>query len=484
MSSTASGNTNQTDGARVRQLSDLPSPKGAMPLIGNLHQLSLRTFHTDLERWGRELGTPYVFRMFGKQIVVLGDTNHVQSISRERPHRYRRFKPVEAVLTEFGANGLFSAEGAAWEPQRRLVMQALSIPQIRAVYPTLAEITGRLHQRWLRAAREQRTVDMVEEMKRYSVDVTSALAFGEDPRTLERDGNVIQEHLKLVMPMLMSRTQAPFPYWHYVKLPQDRRLDRALVEIHRYVRQMMERARERMRDEPAETPRNLIEAMLAMRDQPASGITDDQVAANVLTMLLAGEDTTANSLAWSTLFIATEQPLQARLLNVARAVLGDAPVCTDYAKLKELDLFEAVSTEAGRFKPVAALSSYEPLEDVMMGDVRVPAGTFMFFLNRPPMHDPNNFVNPERFDPDRWLQARDPARGAHEPRAYLQFGAGPRVCPGRHLAGVEMRAALSMLVANFEVTLAVDPSEVEEINDFIMKPSSMPINLKIRSDAA
>ncbi|MFC0400326.1 cytochrome P450 [Paraburkholderia rhizosphaerae] len=479
MSTTASGDTDKTSGTRLRQLSDLPSPKG-LPLIGNMHQVSLRTFHLNLERWGRELGTPYVFRMFGKQVVVLGDTDHVQSISRERPQRYRRFKPIESVLAEFGANGLFSAEGAAWEPQRRLVMQALSIPQIRAVYPTLADVTGRLRARWLRAAQEQRTIDMVEEMKRYSVDVTSALAFGEDPRTLERDDNVIQEHLKQIMPALMSRTQAPFPYWHYVKLPGDRRLDRALVEIHRYVRQMMERARARMRDEPSEGPRNLLEAMLAMRDTPDSGITDDQIVANVLTMLLAGEDTTANSLAWSTLFIATDQPLQTRLANEARSVLGDSSLCTEYAKLKELDLFEAVCTETGRFKPVAALSSFEPVEDVTMGDVRVPAGTFMFFLNRPPMHDPSHFANPERFDPDRWLHARDAARGAHEPRAYLQFGAGPRVCPGRHLAGVEMRAALSMLVANFEMKLAVDPSEIEEINDFIMKPSKMPVTLTLR----
>ncbi|MDQ7978331.1 cytochrome P450 [Paraburkholderia sp. SARCC-3016] len=482
MSTTASGNTNRTDGTRLRQLTDLPSPKG-LPIIGNMHQVSLRTFHLNLERWGRELGTPYTFRMPGQQIVVLGDTDHVQGISRERPHRYRRFKPVETVLAEFGANGLFSAEGAAWEPQRRLVMQALSIPHIRAVYPTLADITGRLYTRWMRAAQEQRTVDMVEEMKRYSVDVTSALAFGEDPRTLERDTNVIQEHLKLIMPALMSRTSAPFPYWHYVKLPRDRRLDRALIEIHRYVRRMMERARERMRDDPSEMPRNLLEAMLAMRDMPDSGITDDQVSANVLTMLLAGEDTTANSLAWSTMFIATDEPLQARLAKDARAVLGSAPVCTDYAKLKELDVFEAVCTETGRFKPVAALSSFEPLEDVTMGDVLVPVGTFMFFLNRPAMHNPANFVNPERFDPDRWLQARDPARGAHEQRAYLQFGAGPRVCPGRHLAGVEMRAALSMLAANFEAKLAVDASEIEEINDFIMKPSKMPINLTIRPRA-
>ncbi len=128
------------------------------------------------------------------------------------------------MLEEFGANGVFSAEGAAWEPQRRLVMQALSVPHIKAVYPTLSAITERLHARWMRAAQEQRTVDMVGDLKRYTVDVTSALAFGEDPRTLEQERGVIQEHLALILPMLMTRINAPFPYWRYVKLPRDRKL--------------------------------------------------------------------------------------------------------------------------------------------------------------------------------------------------------------------------------------------------------------------
>jgi len=479
MSTLASGDTNQTTPVRLRRLIDLPAPKG-LPLIGNLHQLAPQDLHHTLERWGREVGTPFRFQIGGRSIMVVSDTDQVQSMSRERPHRFRRFRPLESILEEFGANGLFSAEGAAWEPQRRLIMQALSIPQIRAIYPTLHGITERLQARWLRAARERRTVEMVEDLKRYTVDVTSALAFGEDPRTLERDSGVIQEHLAIILPMLMARLNAPFPYWRYVKLPRDRKLDRSLIEIHRYVRQMMERARQHMRDDPPETPRHLLEAMLAMRDTPDSGITDDQVAANVLTLLLAGEDTTAHSMAWSMLFIAGDASLQQRLATQARRVLGAAPVCPDYATLKELDLFEAVCTETGRFKPVAALSSFEPLEDVTLGDVRVPAGTTIFFLNRPPMHDARNFANPERFDPDRWLQPRDAERGAHEPRAYLQFGAGPRVCPGRHLAGVEMRAALSMLVANFEVKLAVDPAQIREVSAFTMVPSAMPVELTVR----
>jgi cytochrome P450 len=221
--------------------------------------------------------------------------------------------------------------------------------------------------------------------------------------------------------------------------------------------------------------------MLMMRDAPDSGITDDQVAANVLTLLIAGEDTTANTIAWTLFYAARDPALQQRLADAARAGLGDASVCPDYDSLKALDLFEAVCTESGRLRPVAAINSFEPLQDVRLLDVELPAGSKMFFLNRPATLDPRNFSDPQTFDPDRWLRDRtQPRDGAHESRAWLQFGGGSRVCPGRHLASVEMRLALSMLMSRFSVELAVDPSTIHEISAFTMVPSAMPMRLSVR----
>jgi cytochrome P450 len=472
-------NTLTTATARTRRIADLPHPKG-LPLIGNAHQLKPDRLHLILERWAEELGVPYRLQICGRPVVVTTDAELAQRMARERPHRYRRMRQLESVLEEIGCNGLFSAEGVAWEPNRRLVMQALSVPHIKAFFPTLNAITGRLRVRLARAASEGRTLDMTQELKRYTVDVTSALAFGEDPHTLEQERGVIQEHLALIMPMLMRRINAPFPYWRYVRLPQDRQVDRALVEIHRYVRRMMQRAREHMRDDPRETPRHLLEAMLTMCDAPGSSVTEDQIAANVLTLLLAGEDTTANALSWALFYVATDRALQQRLARHARRVLGESAVCPDFEWLKHFDLFEAVCTEAGRLRPVASISSFEPLEDVQLDNLFVPAGTTIFFVHRPAMLDPRHFANPERFDPDRWLHPRD-AGGPHEPRACMLFGAGPRVCPGRYLAGVEMRLVLSMLLAGFEVELTVDPASIEEVTAFAMVPNVMPLRLRPRA---
>lgn len=462
----------------LRSLDDLPSPRG-LPLLGNLHQLDAPRLHQVLERWCAELGTPFVMRFGRKKIFVSADVELLQQVLRDRPEGFRRVRAIESVLSEIGGNGVFSVEGEAWRPQRKLVMQALNATHFRGFFPTLQAITARLHRRWQKAARTGAPVEMTADLVRFTVDVTTALAFGEDPNTLEQDGDVIQDHLALVFPTIMARINAPFPYWRTLRLPRDRRFDRAMAAIHDHAGRLIERARRRMREEPAATPRNVLEAMLASRDEPGSGLDDDDVRANVLTLLLAGEDTTAHTLAWTLYFLAQDKPLQERLREAAIAVLGDAPVCPSLEGVRQLDVFEATAHEATRFKPIVPLLFLEPLADVELGGVAVPAGTPLFFVLRPAMLDERHFASPAEFRPERWAAGHD--LQPHDMRAYTQFGAGPRVCPGRHLAGVEIRLVLSMLARNFTLQLDADPASIREVMAFTMMPSAMPVRLAERA---
>jgi cytochrome P450 len=462
-----------------RRVADLPAPPG-LPWLGNALQIEPLRFHLQLEHWAEQLGTPYRLQLAREPVVVWSDPELLHQVMRERPHAFGRGKRIGEVFGEMGILGLFAAEGTAWAPQRRMVMQALNATHFRAFFPTLKLITERLYRRCSRAAERGETLDMAHELMRYTVDVTSALAFGEDPKTLEQDGDRIQQHLGIIFPMVMKRLVAPVPYWRWFKLPQDRRLDRALAAVHTYVRELMARARLRMQAHPAEAPRNLLEAMLAERDRAGSDLTDDAVAANVLTLLLAGEDTTANSLAWAMPFLAADSALQDRLYEAAAAAIGDGIVCAQHDDLRSLDLFEAVVNEAQRMHPVVALISFSPLADCVVGGVALPRGLRNFFVHRPAMLDARHFSDPNRYDPDRWLRGHDTAH-VHEPRAFMQFGAGPRVCPGRHLAAVEMRLVLSMLLRHFRIELDGDPASIEEVTAFTVTPSRMPVRLHRRA---
>ena len=128
------------------RLADLPSPRG-LPVIGNALQMDLPRLHQVLEDWSRQLGSRYAIRVGRRRIFVTSDPMLLQTVLRERPERYRRLSIVESVLTEMRANGVFSVEGDAWRPQRRLVMQALASTNFRTYFPALKAITERLHRK-------------------------------------------------------------------------------------------------------------------------------------------------------------------------------------------------------------------------------------------------------------------------------------------------------------------------------------------------
>lgn len=477
----------------ARRLADLPMP-AALPLVGHLHRMSPSRLHQVLEGWCRQLGPMYRLRLGRHTALVVSRHELLHQVLRERPHRYRRASVIESVVDEMGANGVFSVEGERWLPQRKLVMQALAPSQINGFYPTLHRITGRLHRRWQRAAAEGRGLEMRDELTRYTVDVTTALAFGEDPNTLERSDDLIQRHLALVFPMLMSRINMPFPLWRYVKTPADRRFDAALAAVHAHIGGLIGRARDRMAAQPGRPPANALESLLVARDQPGSGLSDADVSANVLTLLLAGEDTTAHTLAWTLSFLAADPALQETLHAQAVSVLGDEAVCARPDDLRRLDAFEAAATEALRLKPIAPMFFLENLVDVELDGVAVPARTPLFFLLRPDMTDPACFADPQAYRPGRWLPAGALAPAAcpradapvahppaaHEARAHMQFGAGPRVCPGRHLATVEMKLVLSMLMRHFHVDMAPGAPPVREVMAFSMMPSAVQVRLRSR----
>ena len=154
----------------------------------------------------------------------------------------------------------------------------------------------------------------------YSVDVTSALAFGHDLNTLEHGDGELQRHITQVFEMLARRTLAPFPYWHVVKPPADRAAERSVAVIHEEITGFIAAARKRMQERPEleEAPENFLESMLTM-----PGYDDQDVFGNVFTMLLAGEDTTANTLSWAMYLLARDPAAQGRLAAEADAVLGD-----------------------------------------------------------------------------------------------------------------------------------------------------------------
>jgi cytochrome P450 len=470
---------------RPRSLADLPGPRG-IPVLGNALALKPGQVHTVVEEWARRYGDFFRFRIGARHILGVADPQAIQAVLKDRPDTFLRTARLVSVGREIGLTGLFFANGDAWRRQRRMVMSAFDPGHVKRYFPSLEKVTGRLQRRWREAAYAGRDIPLQPDLMRYTVDVTAGLAFGTDINTLESTREVIQEHLDQVLPMVSRRLIAPFTYWRAVRLPADRRFDQHLREIHRAIGGFISQARQRLDADPAlrASPSNLIEAMIAARDDGDSGLTDDDVAGNVFTMLLAGEDTTANTLAWL-IYLLSRNP---QALHMAREeavqALAGGSRPTQFEQTNALPYLQACIDETMRLKPVAPMMFVQAGRDTTVGDIAVPEGSLLALLMRCGPLDERHFPDATRFDPARWLDAARPeAEQSPAKRLSMPFGAGPRLCPGRYLALLEIKMVMSMLLASFdfERVEGLDGREVRERMDFTMAPAPLRMRLKLRA---
>ena len=473
----------------ARRVDQLPGPRG-LPVVGNLLQIQPERLHLQMEQWCREYGPVFRLRLGARQAVVFGDHTLVQATLRDRPDGFRRTSRLREIVEEMGLPvGVFNATGEAWKRQRRMVMHGFDPSHVRRYFPSLQGVAQRLVGRWQKAADSGSAIDLQADLMRYTVDTIAGLAFGATVNTLESDDDVIQQHLDQIFPAITRRVFAPLPTWRWFPSAADKALKRSLVAVQQAIDSFIAQARAQLAAEPArrEHPHNLLEAMIAAADQPDSGIDDGQVAGNVLTMLLAGEDTTANTIAWMIHLLWTNPLALALATEEVRRVCGRELLPT-LEMVEQLDYVEACCHETMRLKPVAPLMPQQALRDTTVGGVQITEGMIVFGLMRVDSVSEAHVPQAALFDPQRWLatpggpqQAASAAK-----RISMPFGAGPRICPGRYLALLEMKMAMAVLLQHFDITQVDTPDgqpPVEQLN-FTMTPVGLRMRLRARTAAA
>lgn len=463
-----------------RQLDDLPSPKG-LPILGNFFDLDFERFHLIVEDWCDKFGSAYTFNVGKKQILCLAYPDEINRILRERPNTFRRRRTFETIISEMGFNGLFSAEGENWKRQRKIVAQALNSAHLNRFFPNLQRSTSRLRNRWDGKATAGAPVDLCKDLMRFTVDVTSELAFGVDVNTIETEGPVIQQHLDKIFPMLGKRVNMPLPIWRWFPSRKDKELLQALQAVSVEINEIITQCKKRVENNPEilSAPSNFLEAIIAAQHEDGDDFTDQDIYANVLTLLLAGEDTTANTIAWASNYFIDHPEFLTWAREEIDIALDGADYLTSSEQLSSLKFIEAFANETMRLKPVAPLNGMETNEATQIADIDIPRGTPVLALTRHCAVNERYFSNAKEFNPDRWLA--DTAEQTHTPNAFLPFGTGPRFCPGRNLALAEIKMCLGMLCKHFDFVRDESMDPVVERLAFTMYPTNLTIKFSSRN---
>ncbi len=216
-----------------RSLDELPGPR-PRPVLGNIHQIDLSKAHLALEGWAGQYGPTY--KLYREQAASSRRATRRWSTRCCWPgptHSGAARGPQ--ALAEIGIKGVFNAEGAAWRSQRKLAVAALAQRSLKQLYPHIKTVADRVKRRWERAAATGEALDIVDEMKRFTVDITMLIAFGHDANTVEATNDVIQRRSRSHLAGMSRRVFATFPAWRFLELPSDRRLDRAFAAVREWL---------------------------------------------------------------------------------------------------------------------------------------------------------------------------------------------------------------------------------------------------------
>lgn len=382
------------------------------------------------EDWGgivRGRVGPFVFHtLFDPDLVREALVNHHEC--------YTKRGIIDELIPLLG-DGLLVSEGARWRGRRDGIAPLFARRSMADLLPALEREAEALVSRWRTERSAGREVDASAEGMHFAIAVIGRVLFGLD---LGDRAGEISEAVETVADLALRRSSA------LLKLPLG-----APTPVNRAYRGAIERldaiVLEALRDDSGSGDR-LLPRLRELID-PVTGavLTERDLRDEAMSLLLAGHETTANTLAWALDHMGRDHALQDRLRDEVTGHAG-ADVSSESLGLTELPLLDAVVSETLRLAPPAWLMMRRSLVPHELGGYTVPRRSFLSIPVHAIHRNPDHWPEPERFLPARFLE-----QGAKNPTAFLPFGLGPRRCPGEFFARAETRILLSKLIESFRI---------------------------------
>jgi cytochrome P450 len=438
-----------------------PGPRGNL-ILGSTFSY-LRDQLAFLTAAVRDHGDIVKLRLGNLTTYVLVNPEHIDYVLRSHADNFMKDRLTRWLIPLVG-EGLLTSEGDFWRRQRRLTQPTFQRQQIERYAAVMVEHTERMLSAW----HDGQVHDPHDDMARLTLSIVASTLFGTD---LSAEADVVGESLEVVINHFMSPMRW-FRFFDYLPLPSSRRYWRAIRLIDEIIYGIIQRHRAGGHDTG-----DLLSRLLAARDEDGGGgMTDRQLRDEVVTLVLAGHETTALVLFYA-FYLLSQSPASAdRLAAELREVLGDRPPTA--ADVPRLRYTEWVVRESMRLYPPAWGIAREALADCEIGGYHVPKGTQIFMVQRLVHRDGRWFDDPDSFQPERW----DNDLIKRLPRcAYFPFGDGPRVCIGNHFAMMEAVLILATIARRFR--LEVEPGQALELLPSITLRPRRPVLMRLKRNS-
>ena len=424
----------------------IPGPQG-LSLFKSLFEY----YRTPLEfslKCTREYGDVVSLSIGSIRTYLLNDPSLIEEVLSKQNQNFTKDVSYRILKKVFG-DGLLLSDGELWKRHRKIMQTAFSSDRIKTYASGIVEETSRMVSSW-----REETIDIHQEMSQLTVKVITQSMFGVDTTETARE---IAEALDTIMLQYVHRAEMFFLLPTWLPTAGNWRAYRATKRLNQIVSDIIEQRRQYPKDD-------LLSIMLGVEDENGNRLSDRELRDEVMTLLLAGHDTTANALTWTLMLLAQNPEVEAKLVAEVQSVVTQSlPTIDD---LPKLPYTEMVLKEAMRLYPPAWALGREVTRDCTIGDYHFTRGTTLYFSQWVMHRDPRFFDNPEQFSPDRWednLEQRLPRC------AYFPFGAGPRVCIGKTFSMMEAMLTLAVIVQKFSFTL-IEEQTIELLPSITLRP--------------
>ena len=422
-------------------------------------------------RYGDAVRVPFAPR---RSWFVLSRPEHAEHVLAANQDNYVKaftYRPLRALV----GDGLLTSEGDTWRRHRRLIQPVFSRRDVTGFGPQMTAAAQRLAGRWT-ALPDGSLVNVAQEMGALTLGIVGLALFGAD---LTGDAARMGQAMSAGQRIAVLTTFLPIrwgPASTKVVKAAARRLGRTAQGIEGPVGRLI--TARRQTGEPAGVPRDLLDVLLWARDEQGAALTDAEIADEVATFMLAGHETTANTLAWSLALLSAYPAARERLEEELEAVLGGRhPAAEDVPRLPWT---RAVVAEALRLYPPAWTIERDALADDDVAGIPVPAGSMVAISPYLVHRHPGFWPDPAGFDPRRFLPGGNGDAAARHRYAFIPFGGGKRACVGSSFAELETVLVLATIAQRFrlELTARGMPAPVAQVT---LRPGrNLPMHLRRR----
>ncbi len=392
----------------------------------------------------------------GRDVYFVNEPAAIQRVLVRDHEKYVKGPGFERVKLLLG-NGIFVSDGAHWRRARRMAQPGFTRRKLRGLIELITERVEARAERWEAQAAANEPVDITTEMSDFALELILRAIFGPD-----YDDRIVADG------------ENPFSF-----LAEEFSRDINLVVKFRALRKFILEIIESRRGRAADGF-DFLSVYMAAVDKSGEPFTDRELLDEVMTLIIAGFETSAGTLNWAWYLLATHPDVAERVIDEVQAVFSeDAEITSE--RLNELVFLEQVINEAMRLYPPGWVFSRRALEDTDIGEFDVPEGTDLFFSPYILHRTEEFWSQPDVFDPGRFSPDR---YDADQESAFIPFSLGPRRCIGEYFAMLEMKINLALLVPRFEMRALTEDVPQLDLGINLRSKGSIMLDARVRSPGA